>query len=321
MSLNLTIIFWCLLANAFFAGIETGVISINRMRLRHHVDQGHRWATILNDLLDHPDRLLGTTLIGSTVCLTSCSVLATSVGLRFGAWGAAVSEALLAVIVLVLAEYLPKAWFQSQPLERCRPFAGMLQAAAIALQPLIRLVTWLTQWIVREPPGTVERRHALVTRDELKVLAQEGAEHGGLSPKQRIMLHRVFELAGKTAAQAMLPRAALVHVSSQTTVEGFFRVSQGAHFTRLPVYDDTQRTFVGIVNLFDVLGAPAVDSQARITEFMRPPQFIRDTTPLSEIFPLMRRSRQPMCLVTNAQTEVVGLLTVQDVVEEIVGKL
>ena len=324
MSLFVIIILMCVLGNAFFAGIETGVISINRIRLRHHVEEGQRWAIILHGFLSRPEQLLGTTLVGTNLCMIVASILTASLGQSLlGAWGEVVFGLMLTVLVLVFAEYLPKAWFQSQPMERCRPFAGLLQLSWTILRPLSVGVTGLTEWIVPAPAPAqgAKPQYPFVTRDELKVLAEEGEEHGMLSPKQRIMIHRVFELAGKTAAQAMLPRAAIVHVGSQTSVDGFFGAAQGAHFTRLPVYDDERRAFVGIVNLFDVLGAPAVDSHARITQFMRPPQFIRDTTPLTEIFPLMRLSRQPMCLVTSAQGDVVGLITVQDILEEIAGKL
>ena len=324
MSLIVVIILGCILGNAFFAGIETGVISINRIRLRHHVEAEKRWAVILQGFLSHPEQLLGTTLAGTNLCMIVASILTASVGKTLlGAWGEIVCGIMLTALVLVFAEYLPKAWFQNQPMEHCRPFAGLLQLSWTILRPLSATVTKLTDWVVPAPPQTegAKTQYPFVTRDELKVLAEEGEEHGMLSPKQRIMIHRVFELSGKTAAQVMIPRSKMVVVSSHTTLGDFLRVAQQSAFTRMPVFDAEQKTFVGVVNLFEALANQTAEASTPIPGFMRAPLFIRDTMPLTEIFPSMRLSRQPMCLVTDAHAEVIGLITTQDLVEEIVGKL
>ncbi len=318
------IVLLCLVGTAFFAGIETGVISIHRVRLRHHVEQGEPWALILDDFLAHPDKLLGTTLVGTNLCMILASVLVAGIGVRLGgSTGEVILGMLLTMIVLVLCEYLPKAWFQSEPMQRCRPFAGALRGSWIVLRPLSALITWLTNWIVpASPDGHGQTgRYAFITKDELKVLAEEGQEHGLLSPRQKIMIHRVMELAGKTASQIMVPRARMAVVEAGTTVDAFLALAQQAGFTRLPVYDEAERRFVGIVNMFEPLAEERADGARAITEYMRPPQFVRDSTPITELLPRLRRARQPVVLVTDAQSEVVGLITTEDIVREIVGKV
>ena len=128
------------------------------------------------------------------------------------------------------------------------------------------------------------------------------------------------EAQTRTAAQIMVPRAGIAAVSEDTTVDDFLRLAEQAHFTRFPVYRPDDKRFSGIVNLYDVLANQPADGAARISGFMRPPQFIRDITPLTDILPRMRMCRMPMCLVTNAGSEVTGLITTQSIVEEIVGR-
>lgn len=322
MFAELTVVLICIVGSAFFAGIETGVISIHRIRFRHHVEENEEWALIYDDFLNKPDRLFGTTLVGTNLCTVVASVLVASIGTRLlGAWGEVLLGLVLTLVLLVFGEYLPKAWFQSQPMKRCRPFAKVLHLSWQVFLPLSNVVTWLTNWVVRKPAEAQEGRSTFITKDELKVLAQEGELHGVLSPKQRIMIHRVFELSGKTAAQVMVRRDRMVIVGATSNLEEFYRAAQTSGFTRFPVFDEGQRKFVGIVNLYEALASHAAGSAVQIREFMRPPQFVRDNTPLTEILPRLRQSRQPLCLVTDAHSEVIGLVTTQNIVEEIVGKL
>ncbi len=319
--LEIFLLLLCLVWAAFFAGIETGVISINHLKLRHLAEEEEdRRAQLLERFLANPDRLLGTTLVGVNICMVGASVLGARLGHGLpGRGGEIFTEALTTMVVLICCEYLPKAWLQSNPIARCRPFAGVLWGASLVLKPLADFFNWLTMFLLRGLPAGKAQGLPVVTREEIDILAKESAEHGNLTPKQRIMIHRVVDLAGKNAAQIMAPRERMVFIDSQATAEEFLTRSRGSNFTRLPVYDRTRGVFVGIANLFDVLAAPAARYAEPITRFMRPPQFLRDTTPLTEVLPRLRRSRQPLALVANARTEVIGLLTTEDVLRLIIG--
>jgi CBS domain containing-hemolysin-like protein len=318
-TLQILVVLLGLLGAAFFAGVETGVISIPRVRLRHLVELGDRPATILEGFLNHPDKLLGTTLVGVNVCVTAASVLAAELGHEWlGPGGEVWAGVTMTVTVLIFSEYLPKAWFQSSPLRRTRLFAGLLRVMYYILLPATRVVNWLTQWIIR---GTVKESlptHLVGTKDALDVFAKEGEEHGVLSPKQRIMIRRVMDLSTRTAAQAMVPRDRIVWAPSRATVAEFVEAARRSNLTRLPIFDEARQAFVGVVNVFDALAAPPA---AVVTDLMRLPVFVAGSTPLTEILPRLRLSRQPVCLVTGPGSEVTGLLTTEDLLREIVGKL
>jgi len=151
LDLQILLMLFCMTSEAFFAGMETGIISIHRMRLRHFVKKGSLNARVLQGYIEHPDRLLGTTLVGTNLSTVITSVTAASVAEHlFGRLGAVLSTAAVGFMVLVFSEYLPKAWFHSQPLKRCSLFAGAFRAAEMVLRPISRVILWINRFIVPE---------------------------------------------------------------------------------------------------------------------------------------------------------------------------
>lgn len=321
LAIELGAIVICVLVSGFFAGIETGMISVHRLRLRHHVEQDEPWALRIQAFLDQPDRLLGTTLVGTNLFMIAGSILAANVGhVLSGHSGEVVAGALMTAAFLLLSEYLPKAWFQSAPIRRCRKFMGLLGLSAKVFLPVRTVLTRMTDWVLRLPQADGAARPVSVTKDELVILARESEKYGVLSAKQRIMIHRVVELAERTAAECMVPRAQMVEIESGATVHEFCRRGLERETTRMPVWDAGQGRFVGIVNLFDVLPAEDPSSAAPVARFMRPPLVLRDDTPLVEVFPRMRAARQSVALLTSVKGEVVGMTTAEDVLRQIVGR-
>jgi len=321
-TVELVLIAICLFGQAFFAGIETGVISISRMRLRHFVRQGDPGANLLQMYLEHFDRLLGTTLVGTNLSVVILSVISASMASRWlGKWGEPVSAVIVALVVLVFCEYLPKAWFHSRPIERCRRFVAMLRATEILFKPLSLAIIWLSRLLVRGGGESLSSPAPFVTREDLKVLAQEGERDGVLSPRERFMIHRVMELSHKTAGQIMVPVGRMTTVTSETSVEEFRTIARQSGYTRMPVRDVEGNSYTGVVNIFYILSGRKVEMDRRVAEFARAPLYVDEDMPADDILPIMRRARQPMCLVCNDSKDVVGLLTTEDVLEEIVGKL
>ena len=319
---QILVIVGCMLGEAFFSGMETGVISINRMRLRHLVRQGSRSGRILQEFVNNPDRLLGTTLVGTNLFLVIISVVAASFASAvLGAFGEATSSLAVTVLVLVFCEYLPKSWFQSRPLDRCRHYAGTLRLAAGVFAPISAVIIQLTRWLVPGRTAPLSARGPFVTREDLKHLTEESARHGVLSRHESDMIHRVFGLSGKPAKAIMIPLAEVVSVDSDSTIREFVDIARESNFTRHPVHDREKGVYTGIVNVFDALAMRATDIGQPVVSLARPPLFIDQEMPVDDIFPRLRRFRQPMCLVRNAAKEVVGMITTEDILEEIVGEL
>ena len=309
---------------AFFSGIETGVISIHRMRLRHFVRLGSRRARLLQEYLNSPDRLFGATLVGTNICVVTLSVVSAGLAVHWigPAWGEVVSTIVMTVLVLLFCEYLPKAWFHARPLERTQRFAGTLRMGELILRPISAMVIGLTRWFVPGASKSFAKPAPFVTREDLKVLAHEGEQSGILSPEERVMIHRVFELSGKRARDIMTPRKDIRHVIDEMSMDDFFKRVRETNISRMPVLDKGGETFVGIINVFYALPLESQDiQQKQVREFMRPPLFIPASMPVDDILPRLRRSHQPMALVRGDKGAVIGLVTTEDVLKEIVGKL
>lgn len=319
-AVEILVLFFCLACGAFFAGVETGVISINRLRLQHLVRRRVPGAKTIRHFLTHSDLLLGTTLIGTNLSYVVSAVLVASVGRRlFGAAGAAIAGLLLAAVILVFCEYIPKAWFQAAPARRTLPLAGVLRTAAWVLRPFSNLVNLVVRWALPRNGAQGVTDKMLVTREELLHLAREGVQSGVLTKHESEMIHGVFDLTHKTCETLMTPHDKMAVVPATATPEEVLALARTREFNRLPVYDPAQKSFVGVVHVFDLLAddAPAGKTAA---DYMRPPQLVASYLPVDHLLPRMRVTRLPLFLVTDERYEVIGLITLEDVLREITGE-
>ncbi len=317
---TLFLILACMLGEAFFAGMEIGVVSVHKMRLRHFLREGSVRARLLQDFLDHPEKLLGVTLVGTNLSVVTASVLAAGLSTRLiGAWGEVLSSIVMTVLLLVFCEYLPKSWFQSRPFERAGRFVRALHFAGRILYPISVTVTRITDWMVPGPVRSGVKPHPQVTREELKVLAREEETHGVLSPGERMMIHRVFELSGKQAFQIMTPRARMITLSARATLGDLRSAARKTGHLRFPIVDPETQSFVGVVNIYDALSDRTQTDDQPLTPFTRQPLFIDRHLSIIRILPIQRMARQPLALVTDDEHQVIGMITTADILEEIVG--
>lgn len=321
MSLQWILLLACLAGAWFFSGIETGLVSINRLRLHHLVRRNIPGADILQYFLQNPDILLGTTLVGTNIAVTAASTLAVSLGTdALGPSGAWLASAVVTAVLIVFCEYLPKAWFQAFPSHRSLPFAPVLKVSRWALSPISAPLMWLVRLFTPGRPREDEKSRPLVTREEIVHLAGEGKSTGILTPAEHRMIHEVIELKTKACREIMTPRDRMVYIRQDAPAAELLDLARAREINRFPVQDPEKKTFVGIVHIFDVL-ADTGHADKQVRDYMRPCQFVADHAPVDHILPRMRVTRQHMILVTDDRFEVIGLVTLEDVVGEVIGAL
>jgi putative hemolysin len=197
----LLLLLFCLMAEWFFAGIETGLISINRLRLRHLVRRKVPGADIIQFFLQNPDALLGTTLVGTNIAVTVSSVIAAGVGARIaGGVGSLVADLLITLVILVFCEYFPKAWFQSHPASRSLPFAPLLKYSRLVLLPISVPLMAVVKFLI-PLRNHAQKTQPFVTREEIVHLASEGRSSGILTSAEHKMIHEVIQLKTKTCRE------------------------------------------------------------------------------------------------------------------------
>lgn len=318
-ALEFIIIVIGIIGAAFFSGIETGIISINRLRLRHLVRHKIKGADIVQEFLEKPDHLLGTILVGSNIVNTVVTIVAVSVGTRlFGATGSWVTSVVVSLFLLIFCDYLPKVWFQSFPTRRSLPFAGILKQIGRVLYPLsyvmMKVVRFFTPFMNKAETNATPS----ITRDEVLHLVREGHTSGALSNDEVRMIKGVFELRTMACSEIMVPRKDMVYIHDDTRHDDITMFARAQQVNQFPVLDRDKQVFVGIVYIVDVLSD---DNPAGKTarDYMRPPQLVGASTPVDHILPRMRVTKQPLVLVTNEKYDVVGFVTLDMVLEEIVG--
>ena len=310
--------------SAFFSGTETGVYCLNHVRLNVRAAQKHPGARRLTALMQRPQELIVTTLVGTNVADYLATVCVTAALLQFAAardLAQIYATAILTPLILVFGGVIPKDWFQRQADRLMYPLALPLTWCRRAVRwiglmwVLTRLTERLTRWI--DPSGVAAETN-LLPRARIRRLLSEGAVSGGLSAFQRDTLERVMNISRVRLANIMVPRRRTAIVPIDIPREELLRIARMAHFSRLPVYRDDPRRIVGIVNVYDVL----TDRQEKPVA-----DYIRDVTalPATDTVPAallkLQRAREVMGIVTDRSGNCLGLFTMKDLVEEIVGDL
>jgi len=309
------------LTSAFFAGAETGLISLNRVRLRHEVERKNRRAIILNGFVENSERLLGTTLFGTNLANVLvgvyASVLATRLFHTDNFWVEFGAAFVASGLLLVFGEIVPKSLFRHYAHRLCMTIADALNAMAWLCAPMVLFVGFVMRMFVRLIGDPEAPKSFFVTREELKHLAKEGEAGGALSAEEREMIDGVFDFPYKTVYDVMLPMSRTVAVARDTLVAELFELSQRTGFARFPVRDVEK--IVGVVNVYEILFENTGRAGTTAGQLMQKPQFVASTERINRVTPVLRAGRHPISIVVRPEGQHVRILTIEDIVEEIVG--
>ncbi len=319
MIVDLLILVIFIIGSALFSGLETGMISINAIRMEHLIRQKNTQAMVIQKFLDNPEYLLGTTLVGTNLCNVALSVSSASLLAVLGKWGSLVSLLVVTPVVLVFGEYLPKAWFQSNPEKRTLPFAPVARFFGILFWPVSKFVSGLAKVLIPTPKDRDGDQGLQLTRDELHNLtdAETGGMTAELSEQKSGMIQGVLKLSEKTARDVMLPIKDMACVRTTMSRDQLLRVARTSPHHRFPVID-AEGAFVGVLHILDWLDE--ANREKPITELMRPPQFVLESDLADLLLPRLQLTRQPLLLVRTKQAEVIGMITIQHILSVVVGE-
>ena len=304
-----------------FSGSETGMMALNRYRLRHLARAGHRGARLASRLLERPDRLIGLILLGNNFVNIAASSLATVLALRLlGEAGIAVAAGLLTLVILIFAEVAPKTFAALHPERVAFPAAHVLTWLLVVLQPLVLAVNWMANGVLHllrlTPAGA--NRDAL-TREELRTVV---AEAGALIPRRhRQMLMSILDLEKVTVDDIMIPRQEINAIDLEDPPSEILEQIMHTQHTRIPLYRGDINEIEGILHLRRVVTPPGEDD---LVEYLRTqagePYFIPAGTPLSAQLLNFQRAQERIGLIVDEYGEIEGLATLEDLLEEIVGQ-
>ena len=311
-----------LLLSAFFSGSETALMSLNRYKLRHKARSGHRGAKIAESLLETPDRLIGLILLGNNAVNIFASALVGVMSVNLGGeFGLAIGTAVLTLIVLIFAETAPKTAAALNPEKFAFP-------AAYVYYPLLKIlypIVWLTNTMANAVLYMLGLRKTdsdgyALSREELRTVVYEAGAR--ISGKYRQMLLSIFDLEKVSVDDVMVPHNEIVGIDLDDDVAEIAAVISVSEHTRLPVYQDSIDNVLGILhlrrlaNIFTQLEFTKDDLKGLLEE----PYFVPEGTPLSMQLVQFQKSQQRFALVVDEYGDIQGIVTLEDILEEIVGK-
>lgn len=311
------------MASGLFSGAEMGIYSLNKLRLRMRSDRGERPARRLQPAMEHYEGLVSSTLIGTNIADYVASATITALFLGYVGPGSAefYATAIVTPALLVFGNIVPKERFR-------RHTDQLMYGNSLVLTAWNTLCRWtgfpwllsrLSRVLLRlvDPLAADAQRPALPRARMLRML-REGLERGDLTPFQRDTFERVMGLSRTRVARVMVPRQRAAMIPDTISREDFLRIARMAHFSRLPVYRRSPRRVIGVVSVFDVLTDP---DQRPISEFTRDILELRITDSVPTAMRRLQGAHEMIAVVCDQRGECVGLLTMKDLVEEIVGEL
>ncbi len=321
---QLVILFVMLLFSVFFSSSETAVTAVNRLRLRALSEENNRRAKMVLALLETPNRLLGTILVGNNIVNIVATTVGTALAIRY--WGPErgllVATLSLTLIILIFCEITPKVFSAANAETVSLLIARPLSAVVVLLDPVARVFTEITSGLLRlagkKPASPVQ----FLTEEELRTMVNVGQEEGLLETEEKEMIHNIFEFSDTYAKEVMIPRTDMVAVSAEDSFEELSRVIQNEQFSRIPVYEGSVDSIVGVIYVKDLFGISDEEKEHfSIKNHLRDAYFIPEMKRIGNLFEEMRARKIHMAVVLDEYGGTAGLVTIEDLVEEIVGDI
>jgi Mg2+/Co2+ transporter CorB len=319
-SLIIGLLVFLIICSAFFSSSETGILSLNRYRLRHLSKQGHRGAKRVSALLSRPDRLLGTILIGNTFANILASSLATVLALQlWGDAGVAIATVLLTFALLIFGEIAPKTLAAVRPESIAYPFSLPLVLLLKLFYPLVLLLGWISNGLLRlfgiDP--TSKRSDSLST-EELRSVVRE-SEHR--LPNRQNMLLGILDLDNITVNDIMIPRNEVTGIDLDDSLEEIITQLRTTSHTRLPVFRNDINQIEGVVHMRHIARLLTHNQLTKeaLLGACHEPYFTPESTPLSTQLINFQKQKRRIGIVVDEYGEALGIVTLEDILEEIVG--
>jgi CBS domain containing-hemolysin-like protein len=319
-----TLLVWlalaCLIATAFFSAAEMAFIAANRLRLRHLAEEGNVTAADYLEAFRQPERVLSTAMMGVTIAhVVASSATTFSLLPRIGGWAPWVATAALTPIMLVFGEVIPKAvareWATSLILRFYRP---LIWASAL-LVPFVWIANTIVSSLLRLLGGPLPNTRHFVSREELKALLAMEPGEADVTTQEAEMIDKIFDLGDTTVREVMVPLVEVAMLPETATPDDAVALVQRRGFSRIPVYSERETNIVGVVAAMDLLSRGA---EARVLgQLMRPPVFVPESKRIDDLLREMQRSRSHMAIVVDEYGGSTGVVTLEDILEQIVGEI
>ena len=307
--------------SAFFSSNETALMSVNRIRLRSLADEGNKRAAMALDILENQTpKLLSAILIGNNIVNISASSLATTLAYSFGGYMVSIVTLILTVLILIFGEITPKNYATINSEKITLRYIPVFKFLMTIMTPVIFIINLFSRGVMRLMRVDPDAANKAMTEEELRTIVDVSHEDGVIESDEKEMIYNVFDLGDATAKDIMVPRVHVTFADVASTYDELIDIFREDKFTRLPVYKDSQNNIVGIINMKDLLLYDK-DTEFVIDNFLRKPHFTYERKSISDLLVEMKDSTFNIAIVLDEYGDMAGLITLEDILEEIVGEI
>lgn len=317
---RLIILFILLLLSAFFSSAETALTTVNKIRMRTLAEEGSKRARTVLAITDDSGKMLSAILIGNNIVNLSAASLTTSLAYSFGGSMVAIASGILTVLILLFGEITPKTMATIHSEKMSLVYAPIISLFMKVMTPAIFIINGLSigvLFLLRVDPNA---KNNVMTETELRTIVDVSHEDGVIESDEREMINNVFDLGDARAKDVMVPRVHVTFADVNSTYDELIEIFREDKFTRLPVFRDTKDNVVGTINMKDLL---LYDNTKgfHIQDFLREAYFTYEYKNISELLVEMRKASFNIAIVLDEYGETAGLITLEDILEEIVGEI
>lgn len=306
--------------SAFFSGSETALTTVSQIKMKTMAKEGDGRAKRVLAVLEKKDKMLSAILIGNNVVNLSASSLATTIATKLlGSVGAGIATGILTFLILIFGEITPKNRAQANNVNLSLRYAGIIWYLMTILTPLIFVINHLSGAILRLIDGNNSGDDQKMTEEELRTIVDESKEEGVILTNEQKYIHNLFDFSDATAKEVMIPRIDVTMVNVNWSYDKLMDLIREEMLTRMPVYEGDKDHIIGIINVKDLLLKKEGDFHIR--DYLRDAYFTYEMKNTLELFQEMRKNSISMAIVLDEYGAVAGLITMEDLLEELVGEI
>ena len=319
-ALQLTSLIFLIVLSGFFSSAETAFTTCNRIKMKALEDEGNRRAARVGRILEKSSKMLSAILICNNIVNLSASAIATTLTTNYFGLPIGVMTGILTFVILVFGEVVPKTWANVSAEKLSLAYSGVIGATMIVMTPFIFVIDKLSRGILKLIGVDPDKKLDQMTESELKTYVDVSHEDGVIETEEREMIYNVFEFSDAVAKDIMIPKVRMVTVDADAGYSEILGVFRECMYTRLPVYDGDKDNIIGLINMKDFILCEDQES-FRARDILRKPVYTHEFKKTSDLLVEMRQETVNVAFVLNEYGETEGMITLEDLLEEIVGEI
>lgn len=319
--IKLIVLFVLLCLSGFFSSSETALTTVNKIKIKTLADDGDKKAARVLAVINRPKKMLSAILIGNNIVNLSASSLATTLAIDiFGSVGAGIATGILTLLILIFGEITPKSLATLNSTKLSLRYAPVVGALMWLLTPVITIVNFLAGLCIRLFGIDPDFKDETITEEEIRTMVDVSHESGAIEQDERTMIHKVFDFSDACAKEVMIPRIDMTMVDADISYDELIAVFKEDMYTRIPVCEPDTDKVLGIVNMKDFLGIIPTENFS-VRDYLRDTYFTYEMKNVSDLFDEMREESASLSIVLDEYGELSGMITLEDLLEEIVGEI